>query len=108
MSVETFFWGVGLKLHIYFTCSDITGCVSLSLFQCGFSHIAGSERADGGAHVPEGLYGVRGQCQTPDAWHNNELPLHSPCQDALELERFTLFTALSASLSLSVRLTPLG
>lgn len=72
----------------------------LSLFQCSFAHIAGSERVNGEAHVPEGLYGVRGQCQTPDAWHNNELPLHSPCQDALALERLTLFTALSASLSL--------
>lgn len=98
MSVES--WS---KLHIYFTRSDITGYVSLSLFQCGFGHNAGSERVNGGAHVPEGLYRVRGQCQTPDAWHNNELPLHSPCQDALALERLTL----SASLSLSVRLAPI-
>lgn len=88
------------KLHIYFTRSDITGYISLSLFQCGFGHNAGSERVNGEAHVPEGLYGVRGQCQTPDAWHNNELPLHSPCQEALALERLTLFTTLSASLSL--------
>ncbi len=85
------------KLHIYFTRTDITGYVSLSLFQCGLGHNAGSKRVNGGAHVPEGLYGVRGQCQTPDAWHSNELPLHSPCQDALALERLTL----SASLSLS-------
>lgn len=41
------------------------------------------------------FYRVRGQCQTPDAWHNNELPPHSPCQDALALERLTLLTALS-------------
>lgn len=41
------------------------------------------------------FYRVRGQCQTPDAWHNNELPPHSPCQDALALERLTLFTPLS-------------
>lgn len=101
VSIETFFFFFFELVQTSHLCYTLWyHRIHLSLFQRSFGHIAGSERVNGEAHVPEGLYGVRGQCQTPDAWHNNELPLHSPCQDALALERLTLFTALSASLSL--------
>lgn len=75
------------------TWPGITG-YTLSMFPSAFGRTAGREWM-ARLMLWRVFYRVRGQCQTPDAWHNNELPPHSPCQDALALERLTLFTAHS-------------